>query len=134
MRMFAVCAGAVGAAALALAGAGTAAAAPNLAGALYSDAKEELANQGLTPIIATRVGDKVEDDDCVVDRIQDSPASGDTVLVYLNCYANVASPVSPGYSAQSTLGRAALDAQEQAEEEAAAEAEANAAAEQEAES
>jgi hypothetical protein len=38
--------------------------------------------------------------------------------VYLNCYANVASPQQPGYSRQSPLGTAAYNAQVQAAQQA----------------
>jgi len=128
-------AGVAGAAgvALALVGAGGASAdtLSDVTGKYYGQAKQLLAQAGLTPIVATRVGDLVTDDDCVIDRIQNanfldgvgSPASG-TVVVHLNCFANVASAQQAGYSRQSQLGRAAyeaaLAAQQQAEAQAAA--------------
>jgi hypothetical protein len=75
---------------------------------------------GLTPIVATRVGDVATDDNCVIDRIQPAnftngtgKAASSTVYVYLNCYANVASTTQPGYSLQSPLGKAAHDAEVQ---------------------
>ncbi|AGB21750.1 hypothetical protein Mycsm_01338 [Mycobacterium sp. JS623] len=49
-----------------------------------------------------------------VDWMQDAPGVKGTVFVYLNCYANVASNVGPGYSVQTPQGNAAKDAQDQA--------------------
>lgn len=99
----------------------------DVTGKYYGQAKDVLSKAGLTPIVATRVGDQVTDDQCVIDHIQNanflsgtgSPAKN-TVYVYLNCYANVASPQQAGYSRQSPLGRAAYDAQQQAAAQAAA--------------
>src|ERR1700752_1456209 len=90
-------------------------------GKYYGQAKAVLSKAGLTPIVATRVGDLASDDNCVIDRIQPAnftngtgAAASKTVYVYLNCYANVASAAQPGYSRQSPLGAAAYDAQQQA--------------------
>ncbi|HUL98954.1 MAG TPA: hypothetical protein VLU24_05970, partial [Mycobacterium sp.] len=89
-------AGAVGAAGVALALVGTGVAGADtlsdVTGKYYGQAKALLAQAGLTPIVGTRVGDRVTDDDCVIDRIQNanfldgvgSPVSG-TVVVHLNC-------------------------------------------------
>lgn len=100
----------------------------DVTGKYYGQAKEVLSQAGLTPIVATRVGDQVAEDECVIDRIQHAefitgtgaPGRGGSVYVYLNCYANVASPQQAGYSRQSQLGRAAYEAQQQAEAEAQA--------------
>jgi hypothetical protein len=97
-----------------LSGAGVASAAPNLTGAIYKDAKAQLAEMGLTPIVKTRTGDKVRDDACVVEWVQDAPGATGTVFVHLNCYADVASPNGPGYSLQTPQGRAAKEAHDQA--------------------
>jgi hypothetical protein len=97
-----------------LLGGGVASAAPNLTGALYKDAKAQLAKFGLTPIVKSRTGDRVRDDQCVVDFIQDAPGAKGTVFVSLNCYADVASQYGPGYSLQSPEGRAAKEAQDKA--------------------
>ena len=118
-------AGAVGAAGVAMAfvghGAARADALSDVTGKYYGQAKSVLSQAGLTPIVATRVGDATTDDNCVIDRIQPANFTGGaggpsskTVYVYLNCYANVASPRQPGYSRQSPLGKAAYDAQQQA--------------------
>src|SRR4029077_13411150 len=89
----------------------------------YGQAKSVLSQAGLTPIVATRVGDVASDDNCVIDRVQPANftngtggAASKTVYVYLNCYANVASPLQPGYSRQSPLGKAAYDATQQAQQ------------------
>jgi hypothetical protein len=117
--------GAVGAAGVAMAfcgqGVAGADAMSEVTGKYYGQAKAVLAQAGLTPIVATRVGDVATDDKCVIDRIQPADftrgtggAASKTVYVYLNCYANVASPLQPGYSRQSPLGKAAYDAEAQA--------------------
>ncbi len=97
---------------MALVGHGTATAAPDVSGQTYGKAKQSLAGWGLNPIVATRVGDRVADDNCIVDRVQDAnfvsgtgSAASNTVYVYLNCYGNVASTTSPGYSAQNPMGK-----------------------------
>ena len=125
-------AGAVGAAgvAMALVGQGVAGAdtLSDVTGKYYGEAKDVLSQAGLTPIVATRVGDLVNEDKCVIDRVQKAnftngtgTAATDTVYVYLNCYANVASTVQPGYSRQSELGKTAWEAQQEAQQKAAAE-------------
>ena len=132
MRIFSVIGvGALGAGAvlMALVGQGVAGAdaLSDVTGKYYGQAKDVLSKAGLTPIVATRVGDQVADDQCVIDRIQNASflsgtgsPSKNTVYVYLNCYANVASPQQAGYSRQSLLGRAAYEAQQQAAAQAAA--------------
>jgi hypothetical protein len=116
-------AGAVGAAGVAMAfvgqGVARADALSEVTGKYYGQAKSVLSQAGLTPIVATRVGDAATDDKCVIDRIQPANfsngtggAASKTVYVYLNCYANVAS-LSPGYSRQSQLGAAAYNAEQQ---------------------
>jgi hypothetical protein len=60
----------------------------------------------------------LSDDDCIVSHSQSAPwikgdafaAVTDTVLVYLNCNATVASAKDPGNSAGSPEGRAAIQA------------------------
>ena len=124
-KLILIGAGAVGVAgvAMALVGQGVAGAdtLSDVTGKYYGQAKDVLSKAGLTPIVATRVGDVATDDNCVIDRIQSAnftngtgTAANKTVYVYLNCYANVASAAQPGYSRQSQLGKAAYDAQQQA--------------------
>jgi beta-lactam-binding protein with PASTA domain len=98
--------------AIALVGPGTAMAAPDVSGQTYAKAKEALSGAGLTPIVATRVGDRVAEDDCIVDRVQDAnfvngtgTAASSTVKVYLNCYGTVAANNKPGYSNQNPMGK-----------------------------
>jgi hypothetical protein len=122
-------AGAVGAAGVAMAfvgqGVARADALSEVTGKYYGQAKSVLSQAGITPIVATRVGDAATDDNCVIDRIQPANYTNGTgraaskrVYVYLNCYANVASPAQPGYSRQSPLGKAAYDAALQAQQQA----------------
>ena len=124
MRKLIVIGAAVGAAGIAsaLVGQGVAGAdaLSDVTGKYYGQAKSVLSQAGLTPIVATRVGDVATDDNCVIDRIQPAnftngtgKVASSTVYVYLNCYANVASTTQPGYSLQSPLGKAAHDAEVQ---------------------
>jgi beta-lactam-binding protein with PASTA domain len=106
--------------AIALVGAGTAAAAPDVSGQTYAKAKQALSEAGLTPIIATRVGDRVSEDDCIVDRVQDAnfvsgtgTAASSTVRVYLNCYGSVAANNKPGYSNQDPMGKTVKSKEEE---------------------
>ena len=124
-KLIVIGAGAVGAAGVAMAfvgqGVARADALSEVTGKYYGQAKQVLSQAGMTPIVATRVGDVATDDRCVIDRIQPANftngtggAASKTVYVYLNCYANVASPLQPGYSRQSPLGSAAYNAEQQA--------------------
>jgi hypothetical protein len=106
----------------ALLGAGTAAAAPDVVGMKYSDAQEEIEDSGGSAIVATRVGDKLEEGDCIVTNAWDASflridsAADDQVQVALNCAGEYATATNPGASIASPLGR---EAKSQAEEEAA---------------
>jgi hypothetical protein len=92
--------------------------ADDYAGKTYADASSALSNAKLKAHIAGRVGDKLPDAQCVVTRSESAPwkkgakfgAVTDTVLLYLNCNAPVASAAKPGNSAASPAGRAALAA------------------------
>ncbi|WP_454789042.1 hypothetical protein [Mycolicibacterium lutetiense] len=108
------------------------AAADDYAGQKYSDVQSALADAGMKGVVATRDGDSVSDDDCVVTHSENahwhkgdnfSPVT-DTVLLNLNCNAGVASAKTPGNSAASPEGRAAISAakQQAAEEQQQAEA------------
>lgn len=98
------------------------AAADDYAGQSYSDATSAISGAGQKSVIASRVGDTVADADCVVTRSQSAPwikgdsftPVTDTVLLYLNCNAKVASAGKPGNSAASPEGRAELAAEAQA--------------------
>jgi hypothetical protein len=77
-----------------------------------------LSGASLKGVIAGRVGDTLPTDQCVVTHSEKAPwikgnsfnAVTDTVLLYLNCNATVASATSPGNSAASPEGRAAIAA------------------------
>ena len=120
MRKFGVYATtAVGATAVSMAffGAGIASA-DDYAGQTYSDAKQAISNAGKKAVIASRAGDTLTDDKCIVTHSQAAPwlkgtqfkPDTKTVLVNLNCNATVASAKDPGNSASSPEGRAAIKA------------------------
>jgi hypothetical protein len=113
---------AAGATAVSMAFFGTGvAAADDYAGQTYGDASSDIADAGKKAVIASRAGDTLSDDKCVVTHSQSAPwVKGDdfapvtdTVLVYLNCNATVASAKDPGNSAGSPEGRAAIAAAKQ---------------------
>lgn len=110
---------AVGATAASMAFFGTGiAAADDYAGQTYGDASKAISDAGDKAVIASRTGDTLTDDDCVVTHSQSAPwikgddfaPVTDTVLVNLNCNATVASAKEPGNSAASPEGRAAIAA------------------------
>jgi hypothetical protein len=94
-------------------GTGVASADDALAGLTYAKAKKALDGSGLTPVVATRVGSFLADDDCVITRSQLRAVKGKTtaILLYLNCNATVATSGDPGNSAASPEGRAQKQAQ-----------------------
>jgi hypothetical protein len=101
------------------AGAGIAAAAPDVVGQTYKDAKNTIQGQGAVVVIATRTGGMVDEDKCIVTNAWDKPSGtaigedpSNQVLVALNCNAAVASAGSAGPSAASPEGRQALIAEE----------------------
>ena len=112
----------IAAVSLALAGAGSAAAAPDVVGMKYSDAQEEIEDSGGSATVATRVGDKLEEGDCIVTNAWDASflridSSDDSqIQVALNCAGDYATATNPGASVASPLGR---EAKSKAEEEAA---------------
>ena len=104
-------------------GAGIAAAADDYAGQTYADVSSALSKAKLTGVIASRVGDALPQDQCVVERSEKPPwikgdhfkPVTDTVLLYLNCNAAVASATTPGNSAETPEGRVAKKNQETAD-------------------
>jgi hypothetical protein len=77
-------------------------------------------------VIATRVGDITEDDDCVVTSSEKAPwlkgddfaPVTDTVLLNLNCNSGVASAKTAGNSKASPEGKAAIaEAKQEAQQE-----------------
>lgn len=110
---------AVGVAATISVGAGIAAAAPDVVGQTYRDAKSNIQATGAAAIIATKTGGLAELDECIVTQAWDKPsvtpsreAPKNEVWVALSCNAAVASPGSPGNSAASPEGRKALIAED----------------------
>ena len=106
------------------------AAADDYAGQKYSDVMSKLGDSDLTGVIATRAGDLVNDDDCVVSSSEKAPwVKGDdfapvtdTVLLNLNCDAGVASAKTSGNSKASPEGRAAIEAAKEQEQQEQAQA------------
>jgi hypothetical protein len=129
MRMQMVRIGAVASAAFAMAPFGTAvfgtamaAAAPDVVGQTYSDAVKAIEDDGGSAVVAARVGDELEQDDCIVTNAWDGSflridsAADSEIQLALNCAGGYATATNPGASVASPLGRAAKT---KAEEEAA---------------
>jgi hypothetical protein len=120
VRKFGICATtAVGATAVSMAFFGTGiAAADDYAGQTYGDASKSISSAGKKAVIASRSGDTLSDDQCIVTHSQSAPwikgtnfaPVTNTVIVNLNCNATVASAKDPGNSAGSPEGRAAIKA------------------------
>jgi hypothetical protein len=97
------------------------AAADDYAGQKYSDVTSKLADSDLTGVIATRTGDILDDDDCMVTSSEKAPwikgddfsPVTDTVLLNLNCNSGVASAKTSGNSKASPEGKAAIAAAQQ---------------------
>lgn len=98
-----------------LAGAGVAVA-DDYAGMTYADAVSALDDAGLTGVVSTRSGDSLPQDECIVTSSEQAPwlkgddfaPVTDTVLLNINCSAGVATATTPGNSAASPEGRAAI--------------------------
>ncbi|ULE35300.1 hypothetical protein [Mycobacterium sp. IDR2000157661] len=124
MRMQVLGIGAVTSAAVAMAlfGAGAAHAAPDVVGMAYSDAQEEIEDSGGSAVVASRVGDQLDEGDCIVTNVWEASflridSSDDSqVQVALNCNGEYATATDPGASVGNPLGRLAKT---KAEEEAA---------------
>jgi hypothetical protein len=116
------------AAATALFGTGVAAA-DSYAGQTYSDASSAAGDAGQTVVVAARVGDQLDQGDCIVTRSQTAPFASandgahvsNTVQFYLNCNGGVATATNPGASVASPEGRAAKAAADEAAAKALAE-------------
>ena len=114
---------------MAFLGTGVAAAdVPDYHGKTYGDVSKALKDAKLKAVVANRFGDTLPDDQCLVTYAQKAPwikgdsftAVSDTVLVYLNCNAGVATAKDPGNSVASPEGKAAIQKAEQDKEKAAA--------------
>src|SRR5690349_24039279 len=101
--------------------------ADDYSGQTYADASKAISDAGKKAVIASRAGDTLADDDCMVTHSQSAPwikgddfsPVTDTVLVYLNCNATVATAKDPGNSAGSPEGRQAIaDEQKKQQEQA----------------
>lgn len=120
---------ALGATSITFLGAGVAAA-DDYAGKSYSDASSAISGAGQKAVIASSVGDAVGQSDCVVTRSQKAPwlkgdnfsPVTDTVLLFLNCNAKLASAGVSGNSLASPEGRAEKAAEDQKAAEAAQQA------------
>jgi hypothetical protein len=101
-----------GAVALSILGAGVASADDGVVGQYYKDAKAALAQRGVSPIVATTVGDRKDWDNCIVTSATPAPFrdgygddQGNQMLVNLNCYSKYATSNWPGFSIQSKEGQ-----------------------------
>jgi hypothetical protein len=129
-KFIVVGAGAIGALAVSTLLGGGVAAADDYAGQTYADASSAAGDAGQTIVVAGRVGDKLAQDDCIVDRSQNAPFASandgihvtDTVQVYLNCNGKYATAKTPGASLGTQTAREAKasDDEKAAEEQAKA--------------
>ena len=98
------------------------AAADDYAGQTYADASSAASDAGQTVVVAGRVGDKLDQDDCLVTRSQTAPFASandgvhydSQVQFYLNCNGGYATATNPGTSLGSQEGREAKAAADEA--------------------
>ena len=128
MKKLIVGAGAAAAAAacMALFGTGVAAAAPDVVGQTYADASSAIDEAGSTAIIASTVGGRLPQDECIVTNAWDAPFVRDMdfsgefghadseVMLALNCNGDHATATSAGPSLGSPEGREAKAAADEA--------------------
>jgi hypothetical protein len=106
---------------MALFGTGVAAA-DDYAGQTYADASSAASDAGATVVVASRVGDKVPQDECIVTSSQAAPFIhgddfahvSDMVQFHLNCNGGYATAGTPGPSLASPEGREAKAAADEA--------------------
>ena len=119
--------GGVGAMALSMALLGTGvAAAADYDGQTYADAAAAIEQAGDTPIVATRIGSQLPQDECLVVNSQDHSylrdppddvyvlSVTDEVRLNLNCAGGYATATNPGASVASPAGREARAAADEA--------------------
>ena len=119
--------GGVGAMALSMALLGTGvAAAADYDGQTYADAAAAIEEAGDTPIVATRIGSQLPQDECLVvnsqnhSYLRDPPddvyvlSATDEVRLNLNCAGGYATATNPGASVASPAGREARAAADEA--------------------
>jgi hypothetical protein len=131
-KLIVVGSGAIGALAVSALMGGAVASADAYAGQKYSDASSAASGAGQTVVVAARVGDKLSQDDCLVERSQPAPFASandgahvaNTVQFYLNCNGGYATAKSPGASLGTEQGRAAKSAADAEEAKAQAQAQA----------
>jgi hypothetical protein len=102
------------------------AAAAEYDGQTYADAAAAIEESGGTPVVATRVGSQLPQDDCLVVNSQDHSylrdppddvyvlSVTDEVQLNLNCAGGYATATNPGASVASPAGREARAAAEEA--------------------
>lgn len=103
-------------------GSPTAAAAPDVSGETYADASELIEGTGGTAVVATRTGNTVKQDDCIVTNAWDAPFTRDVegefehaegeVMLSLNCNNGHATVTQAGASVASPEGRKSKRAEE----------------------
>ncbi len=78
---------------------------PDVVGKKYGEARELLSAAGMTPVVGTVVGDRVQQDQCYVvsaskrtSRDASGNPSDNKVQVHLSCYGRPANGVTPGMS------------------------------------
>ena len=119
--------GGVGAMALSMALLGTGvAAAADYDGQTYADAAAAIEEAGDTPIVATRIGSQLPQDECLVVNSQDHSylrdppddvyvlSATNEVRLNLNCAGGYATATNPGASVASPAGREARAAADEA--------------------
>nr|WP_090277532.1 hypothetical protein [Mycolicibacterium komanii]CRL72114.1 hypothetical protein CPGR_02710 [Mycolicibacterium komanii] len=97
--------------------------ADDYAGETYGDAAGQISGTGKTAVVATKSGDSLPQDKCIVTHSQTAPwvkgasftPDTNTMLLDLNCNAKVATAKRPGNSAASPEGRAAVREAKQAQ-------------------
>jgi hypothetical protein len=95
-------------------------------GETYADAADAMDGDGIDAVVATKVGDTLEQGDCIVTAAWSAPFlrdaggefahSEDEMLVSLNCAGGFATVTAPGASVASPLGRAAKAKAEEEEQ------------------
>jgi hypothetical protein len=121
-KLIVVGSGAIGALAVSALLGGGVASADDYAGQTYSDAASAASQSGQNVVVAARVGDKLSQGDCIVERSQSAPFASandgvhvsNTVQFYLNCNGGYATATQPGSSVGSPEGREAKAAADQA--------------------
>jgi hypothetical protein len=113
-------------ASMALFGAGVAAAAPDVVGQTYADASAAIDEEGGTVVVASTVGGRLPQDECIVTNAWDAPFVRDLdfagefghadseVMLALNCNGDHATATNAGPSLGSPEGREAKAAADEA--------------------